>query len=120
MKRCKLGMEPPSGRQVHMTKSAPGAPTVAEIQRTVARHFDIAPESMKAKARETSRPRQVAMFFAREVALKSYPRIASLFGGLDHTTIIHGVRTVERLMAENHDFKDEVEALREEIFSCPL
>lgn len=117
--RSELGLEPPSGRQYHSIAAASPV-SVADIQRTVAAHFDIPRETMSdaTRNRAHARPRQIAMFFARDIARKSYPRIGSLFGGRDHTTVMHAVRTVERMMRENDAFKHSVETLQSEVVSA--
>jgi hypothetical protein len=117
-KRSELGLEPPSGRQYHsVTAVAPV--TVADIQRTVADHFDIPRETMSdaTRKRTHARPRQIAMFFARDIARKSYPRIGALFGHRDHTTVLHAVRTVQRMMSESEGFSHTIETLRNTLVS---
>ena len=58
-----------------------------------------------------STARQVAMFLARSLTEESYPAIGAKFGGRDHTTIMHGVDTVERKMKEERSCYDEVDKL---------
>jgi chromosomal replication initiator protein len=79
----------------------------------VATHFGVPVEEMKSpsRKRDYTRPRQVAMFFAREIGHKSYPNIGHMFGGRDHTTVIHGVRAVEELMSKDGEFSHEVTSL---------
>ena len=112
VKRHKLGLPPPKGAGKHLMAEH-GPVSVAEIKRVVAKHFGVPLESMTSseRGRGVTRPRQVAMFFARDVARKSYPMIGSMFGR-DHSTAIHAFRQVERLIGEDHDFKDELTTLR--------
>ncbi len=55
--------------------------------------------------------RQVSMYVFREITDLSYPAIAREFGGRDHTTVIHAVDKISRLMAERRDIYDQVSAL---------
>ncbi len=66
-----------------------------EIKRIVGEYYRV---DMNAKSRERSlsRPRQMAMFLCRKHTKLSWSQIASVFGGLNHTTVIHGVRQVEK------------------------
>lgn len=113
MKRYFLGLHPPGGPTFHLMTEV-GSATVADIKRVVAEHFGIPVEEMVSadRKRGTARPRQVAMFFARELSRKSYPRIGQMFGGRDHSTAIHAVAQVKRLCAEEESFHGEVESLR--------
>ena len=113
MKRCKLGIR----YQYHISASASRV-SVARIQSEVAKHFGVTAERMAGRGRGKGviRPRQVAMFFAREVAGKSFPKIGHIFGR-DHSTVIHAVRKVERMMGEDQQFKDDVKTLFEAISS---
>lgn len=88
---------------------------VSHIQQVVADHFKIPVAEMcsQRRARAVSRPRQIAMFLAKELTVKSLPDIGNLFGGRDHTTVIHAVRTVARLCEADAEFEADVEALRE-------
>lgn len=73
--------------------------TVAVIQREVADYFDMPLIDMVSarRGREVARPRQVAMYLARMLTLKSLPSIGALFGRRDHTTVLHAIRQIERL-----------------------
>jgi chromosomal replication initiation ATPase DnaA len=119
MRRHKLNLAPPDGRVRHAS-SAPSAISVAAIKNIVADHFNTPVEWMNAasRKREATHPRQVAMFFAREVAHKSFPKIGLLFGNRDHTTVLHAVRKVERLIEESQDFKNDVNAIFAELTPC--
>jgi chromosomal replication initiator protein len=73
-----------------------GQITVDLIQRTVADYYKIKVADMYSKRRPNSiaMPRQVAMYLAKEMTQKSLPEIGELFGGRDHTTVLHAVRKV--------------------------
>ena len=68
--------------------------TVENIQKTVADYYKIKVADMYSKKRPASiaRPRQIAMYLAKELTQKSLPEIGELFGGRDHTTVLHAVR----------------------------
>ena len=66
----------------------------------------------KRRARDIVRPRQVAMYLAKDLTNHSYPQIGSRFGGRDHTTVMHAVRKVEDLIAEDKQFADDVGMIR--------
>ena len=65
-----------------------------EISKTVADYYKIKVADMYSKKRPASiaRPRQIAMYLAKRVDAKSLPEIGELFGGRDHTTVLHAVR----------------------------
>ncbi|MEO0485472.1 MAG: chromosomal replication initiator protein DnaA [Pseudomonadota bacterium] len=88
--------------------------TVEEIQRTVADHYNIRLSDMLGpkRNRNLARPRQIAMFLSKRLTTRSLPDIARRFGGRDHTTIMHGVRKIEELMAEDSQMADDLERLR--------
>lgn len=91
--------------------------TVKRIQEIVAAHYGIPIGEMVSRRRHRSfaRPRQVAMYLARETTPKSFPDIGRFFGGRDHTTVIHAIKAVERLCRDDEDFAVDVEVLRERL-----
>ena len=70
--------------------------SVENIQKTVADFYKIKVADMYSKKRPANiaRPRQIAMFLAKELTQKSLPEIGELFGGRDHTTVLHAVRKI--------------------------
>ncbi len=88
--------------------------TVDEIQKACAAHFKIDPSEMRSKrrARAVARPRQVAMYLAKKMTPRSLPEIGRIFGGRDHSTVIHAVRTIEALRETNPDIDADVRALQ--------
>lgn len=88
--------------------------TVDEIQKACAAHFKIDPSEMRSKrrARAVARPRQVAMYLAKKMTPRSLPEIGRIFGGRDHSTVIHAVRTIEALRESNPDMDADVRALQ--------
>ena len=88
--------------------------TVEEIQRKVAEHFNIRLSDMLGpkRARTIARPRQIAMYLAKELTPRSLPEIGRRFGGRDHTTILYGVRKVEEMRDSDSQLAEDVELLR--------
>ncbi len=88
--------------------------TIDEIQKRVAEHYNIKLADMHSakRARPLARPRQVAMYLAKNLTPRSLPEIGRKFGGRDHTTVLHAVRKVEELMGEDSGFSDDVQLLK--------
>ena len=61
------------------------------------------------------RPRQVAMYLAKILTLRSLPEIGRRFGGRDHTTVLHAVRKIESLAGNDSAFAEEIEALKRQL-----
>jgi chromosomal replication initiator protein len=87
--------------------------TIDEIQRRVSEHYKIRQAEMVSarRAREVARPRQVAMYLAKQLTPRSLPEIGRKFGGRDHTTVIHAVRQIERLRGCDTDIDNDVRGL---------
>ena len=77
--------------------------TVDIIQKAVAEHFGLKQADLisERRARAVARPRQVAMWLAKQITTRSLPDIGRRFGGRDHTTVLHAVRRIESLKAED-------------------
>jgi chromosomal replication initiator protein len=88
--------------------------TIDEIQKKVAEHYNIRLADMHSarRARAVARPRQVAMYLAKQLTARSLPEIGRKFGGRDHTTVMHAVRKVEELRTSDQSFAEDVELLR--------
>lgn len=88
--------------------------TIEEIQRKVAEHYNIRLTDMASarRARNVARPRQVAMFLAKQLTSRSLPEIGRKFGNRDHTTVMHAVSRVAGLMDSDSAFAEDVELLR--------
>ncbi|MDX3899022.1 MAG: chromosomal replication initiator protein DnaA [Sphingobium sp.] len=91
--------------------------TVDEIQKACAAHYRIDPSEMRSKrrARAVARPRQVAMYLAKKMTPRSLPEIGRIFGGRDHSTVIHAVRTIEDLRRTNPDIDADIRALQRQL-----
>ena len=87
--------------------------TIEEIQKRVAEHFNIRLSDMHSarRARSVARPRQVAMYLAKQLTSRSLPEIGRKFGGRDHTTVMHAVRKVDELRDHDTSFAEDVELL---------
>jgi len=88
--------------------------TIEEIQRRVAEHFNIRLSDLigPKRVRTIARPRQMAMYLAKQLTPRSLPEIGRRFGGRDHTTIMHGVRRIEELMATDSQLADDLQLLK--------
>lgn len=88
--------------------------TVEEIQRKVSEHFNIRLSDMigPKRLRSFARPRQMAMYLAKQMTSRSLPEIGRRFGGRDHTTVMHGVKRIEELMVTDSQIADDIELLR--------
>ena len=93
--------------------------TIEEIQKKVAEHYNIRVADMHSarRARQVARPRQVAMYLAKQLTARSLPEIGRKFGGRDHTTVMHAVKKIEELSAGDSSFAEDVELLRRMIES---
>jgi len=94
--------------------------TVAEIQAATCEHFDISPDELlsSARAARVARPRQLAMYLARELTGESLPAIGRQFGGRDHTTVLHAWRRTSTRIAEDNTTREAVEKLCRAL-DCP-
>ena len=88
--------------------------SIEEIQKRVAEHYRIRTSDMHSarRARAVARPRQVAMYLAKQLTSRSLPEIGRKFGGRDHTTVMHAVRKVEELRKLDSGFCEDVDLLR--------
>ncbi len=88
--------------------------TIQEIQKRVAEHWNIRVSEMSSarRSRNIARPRQVAMYLAKQLTSKSLPDIGRHFGDRDHTTVMHAVSRVTALMTTDTAFAEDVGLLR--------
>ena len=88
--------------------------TIEEIQRKVAEHYNVRLSDMigPKRARTIARPRQVAMYLAKQLTSRSLPEIGRRFGGRDHTTIMHGVKKIEELKSIDSQLSDDLQLLQ--------
>ena len=87
--------------------------SVDNIQRTVAEYYKIKMADMIAKRRNRSvaRPRQIAMCLSKELTNHSLPEIGNMYGGRDHTTVLHACRTINDLRQSSSDIDEDYQNL---------
>ncbi|NKB71517.1 MAG: chromosomal replication initiator protein DnaA [Candidatus Latescibacteria bacterium] len=90
---------------------------VETIQQQVAEHFNLTKNQLNSRTRkqEVAGARQIAMFLSKRLAQQPLKAIGHIFGGRDHTTVIHAVKTVEKKMEQDPSFARMVETLSESI-----
>jgi chromosomal replication initiator protein len=88
---------------------------VENIQKTVADFYKIKVADMYSKKRPASiaRPRQIAMYLAKDMTKKSLPEIGELFGGRDHTTVLHAVRKIGAERSTNPELNQQLHVLEQ-------
>ncbi len=86
---------------------------IDNIQRVVAEYYKIKVSDLNSKRRTRSvaRPRQVAMYLAKDLTSHSLPEIGDTFGGRDHTTVLHACRKVKQLLDSDADIREDVKNL---------
>lgn len=89
--------------------------SVENIQKTVADYYKIKVADMYSKKRPASiaRPRQIAMYLAKEMTQKSLPEIGELFGGRDHTTVLHAVRKISAERQQMTELNQQLHVLEQ-------
>lgn len=91
--------------------------SVENIQKTVADYFKIKVADMYSKKRPANiaLPRQIAMYLAKELTQKSLPDIGDLFGGRDHTTVLHAVRKISEARQHNTELNRQLHLLEQQL-----
>ena len=92
--------------------------SIENIQTVVASYFKISLKEMLSPRRSKSlvRPRHIAMYFSKKNTTKSLPDIGRSFSNRDHTTVIHAVKTVEKLMAKEKNYMEDIERIKNQLF----
>jgi chromosomal replication initiator protein len=99
---------------VHRVRFDSGNVTVHEVARVTAGFFGLTLTDLQSEVR-TNRlvyARHIAIYLARRLTTKSLPEIARVFGGRDHTTIMHAIEKIERLVKKDDSLRKDVEAIR--------
>jgi chromosomal replication initiator protein len=98
-----------------LLSASTGQVTVELIQKTVADYYKIKVADMYSKRRPSAiaGPRQVAMYLAKELTQKSLPEIGELFGGRDHTTVLHAVRKIGGQRSNNGELNHALHVLEQ-------
>jgi chromosomal replication initiator protein len=88
--------------------------TIDEIQRRVAEHYNMRIHDMVSarRARAVARPRQVAMYLAKQLTSRSLPEIGKKFGNRDHTTVMHACARIQELIKADNSFAEDVNMLK--------
>lgn len=91
--------------------------TIDEIQKLCAAHYRIDQSEMRSqrRARAVARPRQVAMYLAKKLTPRSLPEIGRVFGGRDHSTVIHAVKTIEAMRLDNPEMDADIRTLQKQL-----
>jgi chromosomal replication initiator protein len=90
---------------------------IEDIQRVVARQYNVSRSDLLSSRRTANvvRPRQVAMYLAKTLTLRSLPEIGRRFGGRDHTTVLHAVRKIEGLVGNDMALAEDIEILKRQL-----
>jgi chromosomal replication initiator protein len=93
--------------------------TIEEIQKACAEHYQMKMSDLTGprRSRAIARPRQAAMYLCKQLTPRSLPEIGKKFGNRDHTTVMHAVRQIEKLIAEDRQLSDDVELLKRRLMS---
>ncbi|MEQ9569344.1 MAG: helix-turn-helix domain-containing protein, partial [Longimicrobiales bacterium] len=99
----------------HESMTPREALTPERVREVVAKEWGVKPEGLASKRRtkDLTVPRQVAMFLIKEILDTPLVAIGEVFGGRDHSTVIHSIRKVEETMAEDGEFAARVAGTRE-------
>ncbi|MEP9351725.1 chromosomal replication initiator protein DnaA [Xanthobacter sp. KR7-225] len=94
--------------------SDPKRVRIDDILRVVAKHYNVSRADLLSQRRTANvvKPRQIAMYLAKVLTLRSLPEIGRRFGGRDHTTVLHAVRKIDGLVATDRALADEIETLK--------
>ncbi|SFR33654.1 chromosomal replication initiator protein DnaA [Litoreibacter janthinus] len=88
--------------------------TMDEIMRKTCDYYNVRMSDLLSpkRSRNIARPRQMAMWLAKQLTQRSYPEIGKRFGNRDHTTVIHAVRKIDELKAQDAQVAEDAELLR--------
>ena len=111
---CAITLDMTHSCLVDILRASDRKVSIDEIQRKVAEHYNIRLTDLVGpkRVRTVARPRQVAMYLAKQMTSRSLPEIGRRFGGRDHTTIMHGVRKIEELQTSDRQLAEDVTLLR--------
>lgn len=92
---------------------------IEDIKRRVAEYYSTTTRDLESpsRKRDVVRPRQVAMWLARQLSGRSYPEIARRFGGRDHTTVIHGCEKIRRQIEVDAVIATQIDTLRRSLLN---
>jgi chromosomal replication initiator protein len=101
--------------------AAPKTLTIDQIIDAVVRYYHVTTEELKGRRRNQDivRPRQVAMYLARNETQASLPEIGDALGGRDHTTALYGIQKIEGLLQEDNTLRRQVATIQEQLLQQP-
>lgn len=93
--------------------------SVKKIAEVVAEFYSITLDDLlkQSRKKEYVKPRQIAMYLVRKELDSSFPSIGDFFGGRDHTTVMHAVEKIEKIITEKENFKKEVDLILNKLFN---
>ena len=93
--------------------------TVKKIVALVAEFYNVTGEDLikQSRRQEFVKPRQIAMFLARQELTSSFPSIGEFFGGRDHTTVMHAVEKVHTMIKDKEGFKQEIDLITDKLYA---
>ena len=96
-----------------LLRSSDRSVSIEEIQKKVAEHYNIKMSDMSStkKMRSIARPRQIAMYLCKQLTNKSFMEIGRKLGGKDHTTVMHALKTVDKLKQSDNEIAEDLHIL---------
>ena len=93
--------------------------TVRKIVSLVAEFYNVTGDDLikQSRRQEFVKPRQIAMFIARQELASSFPSIGEFFGGRDHTTVMHAVEKIQKMLNEKESFKQEIDLIMDKLYT---
>ncbi len=103
--------------QDYVKSSKSNAVNIEKIQKIVADFYDIKIADLSAnnRSKSVSRPRQIAMYLAKNLTLESFPKIGAAFGGKNHATVMHSVKLIQGLLDTDSNLMQEIKTLEEKL-----
>lgn len=98
-------------------RTAGGDITIFDIKKTVSEFFNISLKDLESdsRSRKFARPRQIAMYLAKDLTHKSLPDIGKSFGGKNHATVIHAAKNIKKLMLEDSEIAGNIRSIEEKL-----
>jgi chromosomal replication initiator protein len=97
-----------------MLGSEPRRIKIEDILRVVSKHFGVSRGDILSQRRHRSVvwPRQIGMYLSKQLTTRSLPEIGRRFGGRDHTTVLHAIRKIDKVLHDDNKLRDEIEDLK--------
>lgn len=112
-----LALMPMKETWFSIIEEVPRRPRIEEIQRETIAEFRVSMAEFFSDRRHATvvLPRQVAMFLCKSLTIRSLPEIGRRFGGRDHTTVLHAVRKIERLLKTDSELQATIESIKQKL-----